>query len=80
MYIAQYCLHTAISKVYPDSSGTRLVLIDEKGDAYLHNPVSWMYTYMYFHFMYMYLSTAFSLSIYSIRDSMLGCHRHAHYL
>ena len=30
----------AISKVYPDYSGTRLVFVDEKGDAYLHNPVS----------------------------------------
>ena len=30
----------AISKVYPDPTGTRLVCVDEKSDAYLHNPVS----------------------------------------
>ena len=39
------CVHMlfhspAISRVYPDPSGTRVVFVDEKSDAYLHNPVS----------------------------------------
>ena len=29
-----------ISKVYPDPSGTKVVFVDEKSDAYLQNPVS----------------------------------------
>ena len=28
-----------ISKVYPDSSGTRMVIVDEKSDAFIYNPV-----------------------------------------
>ena len=52
----------AITKVYPDPTGTRLVCVDEKSDAYLHNPVSssvhihlhkivhvYMYMYVYVH-------------------------------
>ena len=30
----------AITSVYPDPSGTRLVFVDEKSDAFLYNPVS----------------------------------------
>ena len=29
-----------ISRLFPDSSGTTLVLIDDKSDAFVYNPVS----------------------------------------
>ena len=32
-------LLAGISKVFPDSSGTRMVLVDEKSDAFIYNPV-----------------------------------------
>ena len=28
-----------ISKIFPDSSGTKLVVMDEKSDAFVYNPV-----------------------------------------
>jgi len=33
-------LFAGISKVFPDSSATRMVLVDEKSDAFIYNPVS----------------------------------------
>ena len=33
-------LSSGITKVFPDSSATRLVLVDEKSDAFIYNPVS----------------------------------------
>jgi len=29
-----------ITKIFPDNSATRLVLVDEKSDAFVYNPVS----------------------------------------
>ena len=31
-----------IAKVWPDPSGTRVVFVDEKSDAFLLNPVSFI--------------------------------------
>ena len=33
-------LSSGVTKVFPDSSATRLVLVDEKSDAFIYNPVS----------------------------------------
>lgn len=32
-------IFAGISKLYPDSSGTKLVVVDEKSDAFVYNPV-----------------------------------------
>lgn len=33
-----------ISKVFPDINGTRLIVIDEKSDAFIYNPVNVLHT------------------------------------
>ena len=30
-----------ITKIFPDATGTTMVFIDDKSDAFVYNPVSW---------------------------------------
>ena len=37
------CIYSiGIRQLYPDVNGTHIVLIDDKSDAYIYNPVSYM--------------------------------------
>ena len=31
---------TGVRRVFPDSAGTRVIVIDDKGDGFVYNPVS----------------------------------------
>lgn len=37
---ADFLVISGISKIFPDASGTMVVFIDDKSDAFVYNPVS----------------------------------------